>query len=95
MMTNPILMKLRSAAPTGAHLSFLQLSLLPLFHTLVEESAGERRKPLSLTLSPLTRGEGIQKCMSAKSLQEIEMRCSHCIAFEWICFRAELRYCHF
>jgi len=33
----------------------LQLSLLPLLHTLVEERVGERRKPLSLTLSPPTR----------------------------------------
>src|ERR1700691_2060887 len=57
----------RACISRGA--SFLQLLLHPLLHRLVEERAGERRKPLSLTLSPLARGEGIQKCATAIGLQ--------------------------
>ncbi len=49
-------------------ISFLeQVAYLPLLHKLVEERVGERRLatfyelPLSLTLSPLKRGEGTRQ----------------------------------
>jgi len=39
----------------GASQFLWKLGFLPLLHILVEERAGERRFPLSLTLSPPTR----------------------------------------